>query len=157
MQVISIGDQRLGIDPKLFELKPDGSGGFFIDSGTGFSRLITPAYDAVKNGVVRHFQQLGIQPVPQPTAPFGLCYALPIQAPLGTLMTFHMAGADFDVRFGSVFMYAQGATEMCMGILPIEPPGPNLLGAMQQANYHFLYDTVASILSYTREICIPTI
>ncbi|GMG99652.1 hypothetical protein Nepgr_001492 [Nepenthes gracilis] len=153
---ISIGGQRLGIDPKLFELKPDGSGGFLIDSGTGFSRLITPAYDAVKNGVVRHFQQLGIQPVPEPTGQVGLCYALPIQAPLGAFMTFHMVGADLDVGFGSVFMYAEGKTEMCMGILPVAAPGPNLLGAMQQANYRFLYDTVASTLSYTREICVPT-
>ncbi|KAL6569636.1 hypothetical protein OROMI_014150 [Orobanche minor] len=46
----SVGGQRVPrIAPSVFKLQVDGSGGVIIDSGTSVTRLVQPAYEALRN------------------------------------------------------------------------------------------------------------
>ncbi|KAL6495585.1 hypothetical protein OROGR_030148 [Orobanche gracilis] len=46
---VSVGGQRVPIPPSVFKLKPRGSGGVIIDSGTTVTRLVQPAYEAMRD------------------------------------------------------------------------------------------------------------
>ena len=49
---ISLGTKRLPIDPLVFAINDDGTGGVIIDSGTSITWLQQDAYEAVRRGLV---------------------------------------------------------------------------------------------------------
>lgn len=55
---ISVGGRRLGLRSSLFAVNYFGQGGTIIDSGTTVTRLVSPAYEALRNVFVRQAQNL---------------------------------------------------------------------------------------------------
>ncbi|XP_059435667.1 aspartic proteinase nepenthesin-1-like [Corylus avellana] len=150
---ISIDAVRLPIDPTVFKLNDDGTGGFVLDSGSGQSFLVPGAYNVVKGEMVKNLQRYGWNPIEGEQVPYDICYKV-ISAVNHTAlpsMTFHFMGAELVVDSKAVFQVFDDM--FCMAILPIYQQGPNILGAFQQANHRFLFDVRASTMSFVQETC----
>jgi hypothetical protein len=63
---ISLDGKKLQIDPKVFQVKSDGSheaGGFILDTGTYVTFLVQSAYQVLKKDVIAYFVQKGLHPL----------------------------------------------------------------------------------------------
>ncbi|KAJ0015184.1 hypothetical protein Pint_20609 [Pistacia integerrima] len=152
---ISVDEKRLDIDPGLFKLKNDGSGGFAIDSGVGPTLLVPDAYSVLRAQMIRNFFRYAWHPIEGKETPYDLCFKAASSA--GNIdvkipsMTIHFQGGDLAVGSNSVFESIDGL--LCLIFQPTEQLGPNLLGAFQQANNRFLFDVKKSTVSFVPETC----
>lgn len=71
---ISINDKLLDIDPALFVLRGDRSGGFAFDTGSGPSLVVKSAYEVMKAYVIGYFEERGKQAITGEKVPYDLCY-----------------------------------------------------------------------------------
>ncbi|OAY65533.1 hypothetical protein ACMD2_18625, partial [Ananas comosus] len=83
------------VEPQMFSRSQMGSGGFFVDSSTLVSRLITPAFELVKK-VLRSYEVL------MPT------------------MTLHLQGAEMSIASKNVFYIEHEKGLFCFAILPLD-------------------------------------
>lgn len=147
---ISMNNQLLSIDPAVLALKPDRSGGFAFDTGTGATLLVRPAYEAVKQWVIAFFHQRGVEPVKVAGSPYDPCYnqdaAQIVPMPK---MTYHFeGGADLLLDSNQVFQYFDSGI-FCLVVAPLDDlAAPNILGAFQHVNYRFLFDVRAMTVSF---------
>lgn len=151
---ISVSGFPLQLDPAIFLLKSDMTGGFTIDSGSSYTFLVPEAYDAVRNAIEESLNKFNLQPLPPHGGIFNFCYEYPFSVAVLEFpsVTFHFTnGVDLEVSFWNVFINFD--EKACMTILPIDEEGPNILGATQQADYRFLYDGLSSSLSFVSEVC----
>ncbi|KAJ7973423.1 Aspartic proteinase nepenthesin [Quillaja saponaria] len=153
---ISIAGARLQIDPSLFEMKPDRSGGFAIDSGTGQTFLIKDVFVTVAYSVFRYFQQYQMNPISGERLPYNLCYRNPPSENFAKpSMTYHFQGADLELDDRRVFQNFDDRNMFCLVILPSsDKEGPScIFGAFQQTDFRFLFDVRANAISFVPEIC----
>lgn len=62
---ISIEGRLLAINPAVFRLRPNLTGGFVMDLGCPYSLLVEPAYGILKAEMVQYFmQRYQWQPLP---------------------------------------------------------------------------------------------
>ncbi|PKI67916.1 hypothetical protein CRG98_011512 [Punica granatum] len=152
---ISVAGKRLNLDRALFRVRPDGTGGFIMDTGTAPTCLVAPAYDKVKEAIVL---SLGRHMRPgTPVRPYDLCYSWPLpRIPQLPSLTFHFQNADLEIDFWNVFQTVQvsrGRKSVCMIMHRADIRAPNLLGAVQQANYRFVHNLRDQTLSFYPETC----
>ncbi|XP_062028349.1 uncharacterized protein LOC133744225 [Rosa rugosa] len=149
---ISINGGLLPIDPALF--MPPASDGFYIDSGTENSLLVGKVYDILQQGMVDYFQDYyGWLPLNRTARldHYELCSELPSE---GRCYVHFEGTANLELDENSIFKVFDQANQFCMTILRLgSKEGPNILGALQQANYRFLFDAAASKLSSAKDIC----
>ncbi|XP_004291995.1 PREDICTED: aspartic proteinase nepenthesin-2-like [Fragaria vesca subsp. vesca] len=155
---ISIAGKRLNIDPALFQLKRSTIGGFFIDTGSPYTRLVQGAYTILRDEMTQYIMKnYGKRPTRKGF--FDLCYgSLGGNVTLPS-MTYHFKGANLVLNSGAVF--ERFGFDLCMAILPASNAGQNLLGAFQQANHRFLFDVGKKSMlvkkytvSFAPEICL---
>ncbi|PON69503.1 Aspartic peptidase [Trema orientale] len=146
---ISVNGKRLRLNPALFR------GKFVVDSGAPYSVLVKDAYTAVRNEMVEYFRsRYSWSPLKQgEVLPYDLCYNKFYIRGNYTLpsLTFQFDEASLLLKPENLF--EQFRTGFCLIMFPISDPGPNILGAFQQANHRFLYDVKASTLSFVSENC----
>ncbi|KAF7817861.1 Aspartic peptidase [Senna tora] len=139
---ISFNGHLLPIDPALWVTRPDGTGGFAIDSGCGATFLVKSAYAVVKRWVKRYFEGYGRQPLVG-RRPYDICFrketgwGFPSPS-----MTFHFqGGVDLEIDPTAVFQVFDDWNMVCLAVMgQDDDQGPSLLGAFQQVNYRFLFD-----------------
>ncbi|XP_020082523.1 aspartic proteinase nepenthesin-1-like [Ananas comosus] len=151
---ISVGTKRLGFEPGMFARKPNGSGGFIVDSGAAVSRLITPAFERVKKVLRAYFRHRNFVEV-DPTK-YGislkLCWLFqPHYQSLMPSMTFHLQGAEMSIPWQSLFHIVQQKGIFCFAMLPLETL--TILGAYQQTNTRFTFDVLQLQLAFNPENC----
>ncbi|KAE8679127.1 putative Monovalent cation:proton antiporter [Hibiscus syriacus] len=152
---ISVGNYRINFPPYTFEMRGDGSGGCFIDSGAVITQIDanTPginAYEQVLNVFDSYYESEGLQTTQGEG--FDLCYLLPPEgyynfAPL----TFHFNGADYTVD--RKFMHIFYDSYFCVALLG-KGSSSTVLGAWQQQNKRIVYDGQIVGLRFADEDCI---
>lgn len=149
---ISINQKRLNINPAVFRLRPDRTGGFGLDSGCPHSVLVQIAYDAVKAEITQYFSsKYSWHPEPPQPGNLDLCYSLPRGNYTYPTMTYHFSGANLFLPAENVFKFIERG--FCLIVIPTRNEGLNVLGAFQQANYRFLFDFVRLRASFVPEVC----
>ncbi|PON69494.1 Aspartic peptidase [Trema orientale] len=152
---ISIGNQRLKIDPEVFKLIRGHIGGFLVDTGSPYSFIAESAFRILRGEMVEYIARRysGLRPMQRGIRGFKLCYNLTTSRIRYVFlsMTFHFKQADYVMRPEVVFQCF--GTVRCLVMLAIEDEEPSILGAFQQTNYRFLFDGGESKLSFVPENC----
>ncbi|KAL9231748.1 hypothetical protein vseg_006934 [Gypsophila vaccaria] len=159
---LSVGSLRLRIPNGVFALKTNGLGGCYIDSSLPMSYLPRAVYDRLELALANRYEHMNRRCVtrlnPSPFAHLPFCYTQPSSQfePRMPRITFHFQdGARLQLlkpmrRYNLV----DGRVLYCLEILP-DAVGTEttIIGAIQQANYRFVYDIRASRLHFTSENC----
>ncbi|TVU05580.1 hypothetical protein EJB05_48747, partial [Eragrostis curvula] len=153
LEGISLGATRLPIDPLVFAINDDGSGGVIIDSGTSITYLHQDAYEALRDELVSTIPL----PATNDTA-FGLDTCFPWPAPPDVPVTvpelvFHLDGANMTVPPENYMLVSSATGYLCLAMAPADSGGATIIGNYQQQNLHVLYDVANSLLSFVPAPC----
>ncbi|KQJ90483.1 aspartic proteinase nepenthesin-2 [Brachypodium distachyon] len=152
---VTVGARRLRIPISAFALRPDGSGGAIVDSGTALTLFPAP----VLAEVVRAFRS-------QLRLPFaangssgpddGVCFAaaasrVPRPAVVPR-MVFHLQGADLDLPRRNYVLDDQRKGNLCL-LLADSGDSGTTIGNFVQQDMRVLYDLEADTLSFAPAQC----
>ncbi|EEF39570.1 Aspartic proteinase nepenthesin-2 precursor, putative [Ricinus communis] len=150
---VSVAGNRMQIPPGTFALKPDGTGGTIIDSGTAVTYISQTAYFPVITAFKNYFDQHGFQRVNIQLSGY-ICYKQQGHTFHNyPSMAFHFQGADFFVEPEYVYLTVQDRGAFCVALQPISPQQRTIIGALNQANTQFIYDAANRQLLFTPENC----
>jgi len=154
---LSVGARRLRIPESAFALRPDGSGGVIVDSGTALTLL--PG--AVLTEVVRAFRQQLRLPFANGGNPEdGVCFLVPAawrrssttsQVPVPR-MVFHFQGADLDLPRRNYVLDDHRRGRLCLLLADSGDDG-STIGNLMQQDMRVLYDLEAETLSFAPAQC----
>lgn len=148
---ITVGTRLLNIPKSTFSLNNNGTGGVYIDSGTGMTQLAEPAYNQVKSAFL---SQIKLPVANSSVEAFDLCFRLPsssekIEIPK---FTFHFEGADFQLPTENYMAQDPINGAMCL-VMGKSLDGSTIIGNFQQQNIHILYDLDGEKLSFVPAQC----
>ncbi|PWZ31550.1 Aspartic proteinase nepenthesin-1 [Zea mays] len=154
---LTVGVRRLRIPESAFALRPDGSGGVIVDSGTALTLL--PA--AVLAEVVRAFRQQLRLPFANGGNPEdGVCFLVPAawrrssstsQMPVPR-MVLHFQGADLDLPRRNYVLDDHRRGRLCLLLADSGDDG-STIGNLVQQDMRVLYDLEAETLSIAPTRC----
>uniref|UniRef100_A0A0E0M1X4 Ubiquitin n=1 Tax=Oryza punctata TaxID=4537 RepID=A0A0E0M1X4_ORYPU len=152
---VTVGARRLRIPASAFALRPDGSGGVIIDSGTALT--LFPA--AVLAEVVRAFRSQLRLPFANGSSPDdGVCFAAPVAA--GRMarqvavprMVFHFQGADLDLPRENYVLEDHRKGHLCILLGDSGDDGATI-GNFVQQDMRVVYDLERETLSFAPVEC----
>ncbi|XP_068661589.1 aspartyl protease AED3-like [Aristolochia californica] len=145
---IRVGRKIVDIPVSALAFNPATGAGTVIDSGTVFTRLVTPAYEAVRNEFRRRINK----PVTS-LGGFDTCYSEPIVSPT---MTFLFSGMNVTLPPDNLLIHstAGGITCLAMAAAPANVNSVvNVIANMQQQNHRILFDVANNRVGVARETC----
>ncbi|XP_059455872.1 aspartyl protease AED3-like [Corylus avellana] len=146
---IRVGRKIVDIPPSALAFNPATGAGTVIDSGTVFTRLVTPAYEAVRN----EFRRRVGSAVVTSLGGFDTCYSVPIVAPTITLM---FTGMNVTLPADNLLIHSSVGSTTCLA-MAAAPDNVNsvlnVIANMQQQNHRVLFDVPNSRLGVARELC----
>lgn len=158
LQGISINKKRLNISSSVFEGR---TGGCIIDSGTPYSRIISPAYLKLRQGLEEHFSRDKNLKMTGGIAGLGLCYDRATPQGFKNLpeITFHFEGPKGDMiirpeggfEVGKRFKLFKFREYFCLAMMPSTIK--SIIGSHQQTNQRIVYDTQQGRLMFYPEDC----
>lgn len=120
--------------------------------GTVFTRLVEPAYNAVRNEFRRRIavhKKLTVTSL----GGFDTCYTVPIVAPT---ITFMFSGMNVTLPEDNILIHSTAGSTTCLAMASA-PDNVNsvlnVIANMQQQNHRVLYDVPNSRLGVARELC----
>ncbi len=136
---ISVGSRRLKISPDVFKFHSGGRGGTIIDSGVMFSRLVKPAYDALRAAFVKN---TGLPLTkPQPENPFDTCFNF------SSIKTLRVPSIMFHFQNGMrLRIHKEGIltpvsqTVSCLAFQRARMNDLSIVGTLQQQRYIVSFD-----------------
>ncbi|KAK1413575.1 hypothetical protein QVD17_35351 [Tagetes erecta] len=144
---IKVGPKLVSIPPSAFALNPNNGAGTIIDSGTVFTRLVTPAYTAVRDEFRR---RMGRNAVVSSLGGFDTCYTVPIGKHVPT-MTFIFEGTELSMKQENFLIYSSAGGITCLAMSA--SPSLNVIANMQQQNHRILFDLPNSRIGISAENC----
>ncbi|KAM0052047.1 putative nepenthesin [Helianthus debilis subsp. tardiflorus] len=144
---IKVGPKLVNIPPTAFALNPSNGAGTIIDSGTVFTRLVTPAYTAVRDEFRR---RMGRNAVVSSLGGFDTCYTVPINKQVPT-MTFLFDGAELSMKQENFLIYSSAGGVTCLAMSA--SPSLNVIANMQQQNHRIVFDLANSRIGISAETC----
>nr|XP_043610631.1 aspartyl protease AED3-like [Erigeron canadensis] len=144
---IKVGPKLVSIPPSAFALNPNNGAGTIIDSGTVFTRLVTPAYTAVRDEFRR---RVGRNAVVSSLGGFDTCYKVAIAKQVPT-MTFIFEGAELSMKQENFLIYSSTGGITCLAMSA--SPSLNVIANMQQQNHRILFDLPNSRIGISAESC----
>ncbi|XP_028770034.1 aspartyl protease AED3-like [Neltuma alba] len=147
---IRVGRRIVDIPPAALAFNPTTGAGTIFDSGTVFTRLVEPAYIAVRDAFRR---RVGRNLVATSLGGFDTCYKVPINAPT---ITFMFKGMNVTLPQDNLLIHSTvgGITCLAMAAAPDNVNSVlNVIANMQQQNHRVLYDVPNSRLGVARERC----
>lgn len=148
---IKVGRKTVEIPTESLAFNSSTGAGTIIDSGTVFTRLVEPAYNAVRDefrkrvGTTFNVTTLG---------GFDTCYTQPIIAPS---ITFMFTGMNLTLPVENVLIHSTAGSTTCLAMAAAAPLNVNsvlnVIANMQQQNHRFLFDVPNSRLGVARERC----
>ncbi|GER24776.1 eukaryotic aspartyl protease family protein [Striga asiatica] len=160
---ISINRAKLNISPQVFAVKNSNSRtGCIFDSGTIYSRIVSPAFEILKQGLEKHFlQSKGLKRIKRDLG-LELCYERTKPEGFRNLpeITFHLKGsqADFVLKPEAAFeifirssMFFETREFFCLAML--RDRERSTIGAHQQTNQAITYDMEKKKLLFYPEDC----
>ncbi|KAL0000193.1 hypothetical protein SO802_019795 [Lithocarpus litseifolius] len=152
---ITMNGDLLPINPRELQLREDSSGGFIIDSGTLVTYLVLNVYSIVRNEVFRYLEEAyDWNPMVNSGLPFDLCYNVqPTENQKFPSLGINFVGAHLELGSHRVFKSIIDNI-YCMLIRPTSSEeGVNILGAVQQQDYRFLFDVGVGSMQFVPEKC----
>ncbi|KAI3827113.1 hypothetical protein L1987_01177 [Smallanthus sonchifolius] len=114
---------------------------------TVFTRLVTPAYNAVRNEFRR---RMGPNAVVSSLGGFDTCYTVPIGKQVPT-MTFMFEGAELSMKQDNFLIYSSAGGITCLAMS--DSSSLNVIANMQQQNHRILFDLPNSRIGISAESC----
>ncbi|KAG6533931.1 aspartyl protease AED3-like [Zingiber officinale] len=147
---VRVGRKVVDIPPSALAFDPATGAGTIVDSGTMFTRLVTPAYNAVRDEFRRRVKASG--PVTT-LGGFDTCYDGPMVAPAITLM---FAGMNVTLPPENVMIHSTAGSVSCLA-MAASPDNTNsminVVANMQQQNHRVLFDVPNGRIGFAREPC----
>lgn len=146
---ISVGETRLPIEKLAFKIRPDGTGGTVIDSGTTITFLDPTAFDQVKKEVIRQMGKTS-----RHYEGFEVCFYLtPAELPIKVKkMVFHFDGGDLELPPENFFIYSDDSEVGCLAMANSVFEF-SIIGNIQQQNMLVVYDLDKETLSFKHTQC----
>ncbi|XP_022764736.1 aspartyl protease AED3-like [Durio zibethinus] len=146
---IRVGRRIVDIPPNALAFNPTTGAGTIIDSGTVFTRLVEPAYVAVRNEFRRRVKVANVTSL----GGFETCYTVPILAPT---ITFMFTGMNVTLAQDNLLIHSTAGSITCLAMASA-PENVNsvlnVIANMQQQNHRVLFDVPNSRLGVARETC----
>ncbi|KAJ9179553.1 hypothetical protein P3X46_011328 [Hevea brasiliensis] len=146
---IRVGRRVVDIPPSALAFDPSTGAGTIFDSGTVFTRLVTPAYIAVRDA----FRQRVGNATVTSLGGFDTCYSVPIVAPT---ITFMFSGMNVTLPPDNLLIHSTAGSTTCLA-MAAAPENVNsvlnVIANMQQQNHRILFDVPNSRLGVAREQC----
>lgn len=150
LMAIRVGRRVVDIPPSVLQFNPTTGAGTIIDSGTVFTRLVAPAYTAVRDEFRR---RVGRNLTVTSLGGFDTCYWVPIVAPTITLM---FSGMNVTLPQDNLLIHSTAGSITCLA-MAAAPDNVNsvlnVIANMQQQNHRILFDVPNSRLGVARELC----
>ncbi|MCL7040008.1 hypothetical protein MKW94_028454 [Papaver nudicaule] len=149
LEGISVGKTKLNIPEGTFEISTLGEGGVIIDTGTGYTHLVTEAYDPF---IAEVEKQIKLERRP-PYESFPYCYKIDTTAGEMSMpdITFHFSGLNFVLQKRSVWKDV-GDDKVCLTVL--KAGGYlTIIGAQHLQNVNVGYDLKNQVISLLNRDC----
>ncbi|KAA8519103.1 hypothetical protein F0562_013359 [Nyssa sinensis] len=147
---IRVGRQVVDIPQTALAFDPVSGAGTIIDSGTVFTRLVQPAYIAVREAFRN---RVGSNMTVSSLGGFDTCYSVPIVAPTITLM---FTGMNVTLPTDNILIHSTSGSITCLA-MAAAPDNVNsvvnVIATMQQQNHRVLFDLPNSRLGVARQLC----
>ncbi|KAJ9558037.1 hypothetical protein OSB04_012651 [Centaurea solstitialis] len=144
---IKVGPKLVNIPATAFALNPNNGAGTIIDSGTVFTRLVTPAYTAVRDEFRR---RMGRKTAVVALGGFDTCYKVPVGKQVPT-MSFLFDGVEMAIKQENFLIYSTAGGITCLAMSA--SPSLNVIANMQQQNHRILFDLPSSRIGISPEQC----
>ncbi|XP_008446966.2 aspartyl protease AED3 [Cucumis melo] len=147
---IRVGRRIVDIPPSALAFNSATGAGTIIDSGTTFTRLVAPAYTAVRDEFRR---RVGRNVTVSSLGGFDTCYTVPIISPT---ITFMFAGMNVTLPPDNFLIHSTAGSTTCLA-MAAAPDNVNsvlnVIASMQQQNHRILFDIPNSRVGVAREPC----
>ncbi|KAA8537334.1 hypothetical protein F0562_026979 [Nyssa sinensis] len=146
---IRVGRRVVDIPPSALAFNPVTGAGTIFDSGVVFTRLVQPAYIAVRDAYRKRVGNATVSSL----GGFDTCYSVPIASPT---ITFMFTGMNVTLPPDNLLIHstAGGITCLAMAAAPDNVNSIlNVIANMQQQNHRVLFDVPNSRLGVARELC----
>ncbi|XP_054801596.1 aspartic proteinase nepenthesin-2-like [Prosopis cineraria] len=151
---LGVNGEPLGIDPRVFQVGADGKGGCVVDSGSSHSYVIEEAYKMLERKMKQYFSRL-----PEFERYRGgegkVCYRRRNVEGFSKIpgVNWYFEGARMDVSGEGTFRREErgGKEVFCMMIEADQ--SMTTLGAFQQVNHKFVFDTLSNKLHFGPQDC----
>ncbi|PKA53710.1 Aspartic proteinase nepenthesin-1 [Apostasia shenzhenica] len=145
---IRVGRRTVSIPPAALAFDPATGAGTVFDSGTMFTRLVAPAYAAVRDEFRRRVNRAVTS-----LGGFDTCYDGPVAAPT---ITFAFEGMNMTLAGENVMIHSSSGSISCLA-MAAAPANVNALlnviAAVQQQNHRVLFDVPKGRVGVSRELC----
>ncbi|XP_010547361.1 PREDICTED: aspartyl protease AED3-like [Tarenaya hassleriana] len=148
---IRVGRKVVDLPPDAIAFNPTTGAGTIIDSGTVFTRLATPVYEAVRNEFRKRVKPRSA--VVSSLGGFDTCYSTSIVAPT---VTFVFPGVNLTIPAENLLIHSTLGSTTCLAIAAAPDnvnSVVNVIASMQQQNHRVLIDVPNSRLGLARERC----
>ncbi|KAL3512270.1 hypothetical protein ACH5RR_024987 [Cinchona calisaya] len=148
---ISVAGQQLSIQPSIFQVQPDGSGGVIVDSGTVVTRLVTQAYNSLRDTFVKYATNL---PSTSGYSLFDTCFDLSsvpddVKVPA---VSFHFSGGKtLPLNSRNCLFPVDSRGKFCFAFAPSE--SVSIIGNIQQQETRVSYDLTSKLIGFSPNKC----
>ncbi|KAF7046538.1 hypothetical protein CFC21_055564 [Triticum aestivum] len=149
---ITVGKTRLMLDPSVFVLKGDGSGGTIIDSGMGITTFPRAVFQTLRDELAKQVPLTVLDGTTIDGAEL-LCFSTSPNQKVPTIpkVILHLEGADWDLpRESYVLDFEDG---LCVPISSSGESDMTIIGNFQQQNMHIIYDLESNKLGFVPARC----
>ncbi|KAK3038951.1 hypothetical protein RJ639_027436 [Escallonia herrerae] len=146
---IKVGRRIVNIPTSAFAFNPTTGAGTIIDSGTVFTRLVQPAYIAVRDEFRRRMGPATVSSL----GGFDTCYTVPVTIPT---ITFMFAGMNVTLPQDNFLIHSTAGSTTCLAMAAAPDnvnSALNVIANLQQQNHRVLFDVPNSRLGVARELC----
>ncbi|XP_047306262.1 aspartyl protease AED3-like [Impatiens glandulifera] len=146
---IKVGRNTVAIPPSSLSFNTTTGAGTIIDSGTVFTRLVQPAYEAVRDEFRRRMGTATVISL----GGFDTCYTVPVTIPS---ITFLFAGLNVTLPQDNFLIHSSSGSTTCLA-MAASPANVNsvlnVVASFQQQNHRYLFDIPNNRLGISREAC----
>lgn len=149
---VRVGRHVVDIPPRSLMFNSATGSGTIIDSGTMFTRLVEPAYIAVRDAFRRRIHGKSVSSL----GGFDTCYEGPISPPTITLMFTRM---NVTLPLDNMLIHSTAGNTTCLAMAasPTDPNNVNgvlnVIANMQQQNHRVVFDVPNKRIGFARELC----
>ncbi|XP_020600001.1 aspartyl protease AED3-like [Phalaenopsis equestris] len=148
LKSIRVGRKRLSIPPSALAFNSSTGAGTIFDSGTMFTRLVSPAYTALRDEF-----RLRVNSTVSSLGGFDTCYNGPVVFPT---ITFEFDGMNMTLSEENTIIHSSRGTLSCLAMASA-PDNVNsvlnVIASMQQQNHRVLFDLPNRRVGVSREPC----
>ncbi|PKI48256.1 probable aspartyl protease At4g16563 [Punica granatum] len=161
LRKIIVGGKSVKIPYRYLVPGSDGAGGTIVDSGTTFTFMERPVFEAVAKEFGRQMRNYSRAKVAETQSGLGLCYDMSGKSSIGVPeLVFHFkGGAKMALPLENYFVLVKSRV-MCLAIITDNVVGPEVsggpaivLGSFQQQNHHVEYDLANDRFGFRRQSC----